>query len=106
MDDYLFQSKCKSETVNPKFNEKFQFHLNEANTESILRGDLVNLVLRVFDDDAIHGEDPLGTVRIPLKMDMSSASSEWYAIEPGEGEFYCEKASGEINVKISLEQVN
>jgi Ca2+-dependent lipid-binding protein len=108
IDDYLFQSRCKSETVHPKFNEKFQFYLNATNTERILRGDLVNIVLCVFDDDAMHGEDPLGTVRIPLKLDMSTpdANNEWYTIEAGEGDFCCEKASGELNVRISLEQTN
>lgn len=68
----------------------------------------MNIVLRVFDDDAMHGEDPLGTVRIPLKLSMSTSDSndEWYAIEPGEGDFCCEKASGELNLKIIVEQMS
>jgi hypothetical protein len=49
----------------------------------------------------MHGEDPMGTIVVPLKLGMAEAA--WYPVGKGEGEFVCEKASGELNVKITVE---
>ena len=101
-DDYMFQSKCKSETTDPSFNDKFTYSLNATDAEKLVKGDDgVNVILRVFDDDAMHGEDPMGTVVVPLKLGMAEAV--WYPVGKGEGEFVCDKASGELHVKITVE---
>lgn len=52
-------------------------------------------------DDAMRGEDPMGTVVAPLKLGMAEAM--WYPLGKGEGEFVCDNASGELNVKITVE---
>lgn len=93
MEDYLFQSRSKSETLNPKFNEKYDYTMQDAG-----QGETNYVVLRLFDDDAMHGEDTMGTVRLPLKPAMTE--SHWYPVEKGEGEFACENASGELQVKV------
>jgi Ca2+-dependent lipid-binding protein len=100
-DDYLFQSRSKSETLNPKFNETFEYTLQGSQADHVTQGGTVNLILRLFDDDGMHGEDPLGTVHLPLKLDMSS-SAQWYPVEKGEGEYVCANASGELNVKVTV----
>jgi Ca2+-dependent lipid-binding protein len=102
-DDYLFQSKCKSKTVEPSFNDKFNFALTSEDTEAIKNGGTVELILRVFDDDGMHGEDAMGTVVIPLSSTLHSESSEWYPVGPGSGEFECSNASGDLCVKVSLQ---
>jgi len=96
IEDYLFQSRSKSATLNPKFNEKYDYTLQNAEVEST-----AYVMLRLFDDDAMHGEDPLGTVRLPLKLDTTT-ESEWYPVEKGEGEFACENASGELQIKLEM----
>jgi hypothetical protein len=104
LEDYLFQSKCKSKTSDPSFNDKFKYSLNNAtDAEKLVKGDNgVNAILRIFDDDGMHGEDPMGTVIIPLTLKMADAAV-WYPVNKGEGEFVCNNASGELNVKITVE---
>lgn len=102
--DYLFQSRCKSDTLNPKFNEKFTYiPKDDAKLDQVLRGGTIHLLLGVFDDDEMHGEDPLGIVKLALQLDMAG-TAEWYPVEKGEGDFFCEKASGELSIKVSVEQ--
>jgi hypothetical protein len=103
LEDYLFQSKCKSKTLDPAFNDRFNYSLNAIDAEKLVNGDDgVNAVLRNFDDDGMHGEDPMGTVIIPLTLKMAEAAV-WHPVGKGAGEFACVNASGEQNVTVSVE---
>jgi hypothetical protein len=101
LEDYLFQSKCKSKTSDPSFNDRFKYSLNAIDEEKLVNGDDgMNAVLCIFDDDGMHGEDPMGMVIIPLTLKMVEAAV-WYPVGKGEGEFACDNASGELNVTTS-----
>lgn len=101
--DYLFQSRCKSDTLNPKFNQEFTYTPQDTKLDQVLRGGTIYLLLGVFDDDEMHGEDPLGAVKLALQLDMAGAA-EWYPVEKGYGDLFCENASGELSIKVTAEQ--
>jgi Ca2+-dependent lipid-binding protein len=90
-DDYAFQSKCKSKTTSPAFNDKFRYTVT---------GNVKQVIFRIFDDDGMHGEDNMGTVVVPIHVGMDETG--WYPVAPGEGDFFCSNASGELHVKITV----
>lgn len=97
-DDYLWQSRSKSKTLDPKWNDKFTHIVEGPLAEQIIQGDeTAKLVCIVMDDDGMHGEDPMGTVLLPLRL---GESCEWYKVEVGQGEFACGNATGEIQIKV------
>jgi Ca2+-dependent lipid-binding protein len=85
-DDYAFQSKCKSKTTSPTFNEKFRYTVT---------GDVKQVIFRIFDDDGMHGEDPMGTVVVPIHVGMDDTG--WYPVTPGEGGFVPMRAGSSMS---------
>jgi len=99
-DDYLFQSRSKSQTVDPKFNEKFRTSITDP--EMVARiletrdgggtGGGGSFVLRIYDEDGMHGEDSMGYVQVPITFDKSTTTTtttttcEWYPVQDGQGE--------------------
>jgi hypothetical protein len=91
LEDYMFQSRCKGKTLNPSFNEKYRYMADLDSTPSV--------VFRLFDDDAIHGEDPMGTVIVPLEI---GETNQLYPVTTGSSDFFCSDAKGELQVKITV----
>uniref|UniRef100_A0A7S3P819 C2 domain-containing protein n=1 Tax=Amphora coffeiformis TaxID=265554 RepID=A0A7S3P819_9STRA len=95
-DDYLFQSRSKSQTVNPKFNEKFRITITDPDLVArILQsndGAGGSFLLRIYDEDGMHGEDSMGYVQVPIIVDSNNneesttTTCEWYAVQDGQGE--------------------
>lgn len=98
-DDYIWQSRSKSQTLDPKWNDKFTHILEGSLAEQLIQGGTIHLICRVMDDDGMHGEDAMGTTLLPIKL---GSSCEWYKVEKGEGEFACANATGEIQIKLEV----
>jgi len=110
LNDYIFQSKCKVKTLEPAFNDKFTFELTKEDSQKMEKGESVDLTFRLFDDDGMHGEDSMGTFVVSITTaNMAAAASDggggvtWYKIGPGDGDYFCSNASGELGVKISVQ---
>ena len=95
-DGCLFQSRAKSQTVDPKFNEKFHTTLTDASVvDRVISGGAVSFVLSIFDEDGMHGEDGMGFVRVPITTESSDeATLQWYPVEGG--------GQGELQVKLEV----
>ena len=94
-----------SKTLNPEWNETFNFKLGTKQVQKALRGKSNNNMLEfvIFDKDAA-GDDPMGTVSFPLTMADTppNMSPSWYAVEKGNDEYYCKDASGELLLKVTV----
>lgn len=94
--DCLFQSRAKSRTVNPKYNEKFRHTIHDPNVISKVKAGTSStcyFVFSIFDEDGMHGEDAMGRIRIPISLEGSTAA-EWYPVEEG--------GQGELQVKLEV----
>ena len=64
-----FKTSVKSQSLNPTFNQTFQFPLPEAD----LARTETDLVLKVFDHDKLKKDDLIGAIIFPLMfLDLSS----------------------------------
>lgn len=102
----LFQSRSKSKTVNPKFNETFRHTLRDPDLVNRITASANDeipccwFVLKLFDEDGMHGEDAMGQVRIPIVIrnddddDDDATRYQWYAVEEG--------GQGELQVKLQV----
>uniref|UniRef100_A0A915MEV0 C2 domain-containing protein n=1 Tax=Meloidogyne javanica TaxID=6303 RepID=A0A915MEV0_MELJA len=71
-----FQTKVQRKSLNPVFNESFQFKVpyNEINSQT--------LVMNVFDFDRFGKHDQIGQVSVPLgKVDLATTIEKTVAIE-------------------------
>jgi len=89
-DDYLFQSRSKSQTVNPKFNEKFHHTITDPQIVARVqmqkdKSESCYFVLRLYDEDGMYGEDAMGFVKVPLVVN-NDPTCEWYPVQEGQGE--------------------
>ena len=94
--DCLFQSRSKSKTTNPKFNEHFRHSI--IHDDGTTSSSSYTFVLSIFDEDGMHGEDAMGRVRIPIALTGSTATAEWYPVQDG--------GQGELQVKLQVEKIN
>jgi len=93
-DDYLFQSRSKSQTIHPKFNEKFRHTITEPDVvERVMNKEQdACFVLKIYDEDGMHGEDAMGYVQVPIVVATSTGSDnepaigQWYPVQDGQGE--------------------
>ena len=82
---------------------------NASNTNSFERVILVRslsdykyVLCHIFDHDVISKDDSMGTVTIPLPDMHDLRLVNWYKVEFGDGDMYCENASGELLVKMEI----
>ena len=72
----LVKTKTVKNNVNPVWNEEFRFEIGLDKVSSY------NLILRLFDDDVISKDDPLGEVVIPMwQVDFTSGIEEWKSLQ-------------------------
>jgi stress response protein SCP2 len=109
---YLGRTKTVSKTLVPKWNSHnvFSMTLGADSAQNIMRkhanGDPgVTFSLKLFDEDALTENDPMGTVTVPVRPSdvEDDDSSTWYPVEKGSGETFCNNAKGELRVRISLQ---
>ena len=98
-DDLKGKTEVRPKTLNPEWsNASFKFHLKQGE----YKPDHNVLILKIFDRDRgmLDADDPMGKVRIPLRLLQSGQAVEkWYTVEPCEG---CAKTTGELRVRASL----
>ena len=100
--DCLYQSRSKSKTVDPKWNEHFRHTISDPAVVERLVGGQGHLVLSLFDDDGMHGEDAMGRVRIPVQVVAAASKDEmvatWYPVSEG--------GQGEVQAKLQVVAVH
>ncbi|XP_025413853.1 synaptotagmin 1-like isoform X2 [Sipha flava] len=77
-----FETKVHRKTLNPVFNETFQF-------KGIPYADAMNktLVFAIFDFDRFSKHDQIGEVKVPLcQIDLAQTIEEWRELQSVEGE--------------------
>jgi len=100
------KTKKKSKTLFPEWNENFKISVESKYMQQILNGhpsySMVDIVL--FDKDKFSRDDALGTVSIPLTFmdNPTNLPATWYTLQKGKEPHYCKKASGELEIKISV----
>eukprot|EP01129_Flabellula_baltica_P002901 TRINITY_DN12784_c0_g1_i1.p1 TRINITY_DN12784_c0_g1~~TRINITY_DN12784_c0_g1_i1.p1 ORF type:complete len:406 (-),score=86.40 TRINITY_DN12784_c0_g1_i1:1061-2278(-) len=70
-DKQKFKTKIIKKTLNPVWDQEFQFYGEPSG----------NLLLKIWDKDKWVKDDFLGDVMIPLEQAMEGAVDEWYTIE-------------------------
>jgi len=93
-------------TLSPTWNRSFRIKIDKKGVDQALQGltDSKNLSLRIFDEDFASSDDFMGEsiVQIPFEESFEKPLTSWYRVGTGTGNLYCKKASGEIQVKVSL----
>lgn len=95
--DCLYQSRSKSKTINPKFNEHFRHVITDPRVvqEASSASTPCHFVLKIWDEDGMHGEDAMGQVRIPIVItNNNEATVKWYPVQEG--------GQGELEVKVEI----
>ena len=100
------KTKDISKTLNPEWNETFNFKLGTKQVQKALRGDSKHNMLEfiIFDKDTGNNDDPMGTVSFPLTMADTppNTTPSWYHVEKGNNDYYCKDASGELLLKVTV----
>ncbi|CAI6351069.1 unnamed protein product [Macrosiphum euphorbiae] len=87
-----FETKVHRKTLNPVFNETFQF-------KGIPYADAMNktLVFAIFDFDRFSKHDQIGEVKVPLcQIDLAQTIEEWRELQSVEGEGGQDNKLGDI----------
>jgi tellurium resistance protein TerZ len=98
----LGRTKTIMKTLNPVWNEKFELILGADDASYILKMEgQVQMEFRLFDEDKRTEDDPMGTVMVPLKP-FEPPNATWYPVTQGAGAFFCKRASGELQIKMTV----
>ena len=57
---------------------------------------------QIYDYDYKASDDPMGTVFVPIPEQYNTKVTRWYPVQKGNGEAYCENATGELLVEIEV----
>lgn len=99
---FLGKTKVIPDTVDPVWNERFQFQLGVDDANYILeRNGSVKMEFRIFDHDRDKAHDPMGMVRIPINC-REPPSTKWYEVGPGKGRFKCPDAKGHLEIFMAV----
>ena len=61
-----------------------------------------NIECNIYDHDKLSSDDPMGTVYIPIPRFRNHPVKEWYKVEKGEGDNYCQNPKGHLFVEVEV----
>jgi len=97
-------------TLSPTWNRKFSIKIGADDAIQALQGhaDFANISLQIFDEDDFTDDDYMGEsiVTLPFTENFAESRTLWYPVGTGTGSLKCKKATGEIQVKLSVSVKN
>jgi len=89
-----YKSVTIYETLNPEWNEEFEFHVEEKKGV---------ILIELWDHDATK-DDYLGRVVLPLEKIEGTHLSGWIKLQPGKSEDKNVEVKGDLHVKVDYIQ--
>jgi len=105
------QTQVIYKNLSPTWNRGFVIKISGDQVTHALQGhnrDFENISLCIFDEDKLTSPDSMGEaiVGLPFKELFTDSQTSWYPVGTGTGNLKCKKATGEIQVKLSLSVKN